>query len=56
MLDEFKLHEVIAGNGWWGNKLAFQLGAKAFDLFNIRSLYVQTEFNFVRPYTYSHRA
>jgi len=56
MLDEFKLHEVLAGNGWWGNKQAFQLGAKAFDLFNIRSLYVQTEFNFVRPYTYSHRA
>ena len=55
MLDEFKLSEIRAGNGWWGNKQAFQLGAKAFDLFNIKSLYVQTEFNYVRPYTYSHR-
>ena len=54
MLDEFKLSEMMAGNGWWGNKQAFQLGIKAFDLFNIPSLYVQTEFNFVRPYTYSH--
>ena len=56
MLDEFKLSEVTSGNGWWANKQAFQLGAKAFDLFNIKSLYVQTEFNFVRPYTYSHRS
>ncbi len=56
MLDEFKLSEVQAGNGWWGNKQAFQLGAKAFDLFAVRSLYVQSEFNFVRPYTYSSRS
>ncbi|MFZ4400151.1 MAG: hypothetical protein ACOYO1_08965 [Bacteroidales bacterium] len=55
MLDEFKLHEILSGNGWWGNKQAFQLGIKAFDILNVPSLYFQTEFNFVRPYTYSHR-
>ncbi len=55
MLDEFKLSEIRSGDGWRGNKQSFQLGAKAFDLFNVKSLYVQTEFNFVRPYTYSHR-
>lgn len=54
MLDEFKINEITAGNGWWGNKQAFQLGAKAFDFLNIENLYLQTEYNFVRPYMYSH--
>ena len=26
MLDEFKLSELRAGNGWWGNKFGLQLG------------------------------
>jgi hypothetical protein len=56
LLDEFKFSEATSGNGWWANKQAFQLGAKAFDLFKVRSLYLQTEFNYVRPYTYSHRS
>lgn len=55
LLDEFKLKEVISGNGWWANKQAFQLGLKSFDVFKIKNLYFQTEFNSVRPYTYSHR-
>ncbi|TAH43422.1 MAG: hypothetical protein EYC69_02610 [Bacteroidetes bacterium] len=55
MLDELLLDEVRAGNGWWGNKQAFQLGVKTFDLFRIKNLNLQTEFNFVRPYTYQHR-
>jgi hypothetical protein len=54
MLDEFKIHEVLSDSGWWGNKQAFQLGLKSFDLFNIKNLYFQTEINYVRPYTYSH--
>ncbi len=54
MLDEFKIKEVLAGNGWWGNKQAVQLGVKAFDLLNVKNLYVQTEYNYVRPYMYSH--
>jgi hypothetical protein len=56
LLDEFKLHEILAGNGWWGNKQAFQLGIKSFDLFNLRNLSFQTEFNYARPYTYSHES
>ena len=55
MLDEFLLAEVRSGNGWWGNKQAFQLGYKSFHLFGIKNLNVQTEYNFVRPYTYQHR-
>ncbi len=55
ILDEFKFEEVTAGNGWWGNKQGFQLGFKTFDPFRIKNLYFQTEYNWVRPYTYSHR-
>ncbi|MCX6296951.1 MAG: hypothetical protein NTX97_12995 [Bacteroidetes bacterium] len=54
LLDEFSLKEVKAQNGWWGNKQAFQLGLKSFDLFQITRLNFQTEFNYVRPFTYSH--
>jgi hypothetical protein len=54
LLDEFLLKEMIAGKGWWGNKYALQIGLKAFDLFGIKNLYLLTEFNYVRPYTYSH--
>jgi len=54
MLDECQVHQVLAGKGWWGNKQAFQLGVKSFDLFSVKNLYLQTEFNYVRPYTYSH--
>lgn len=54
LLDEFVLKEVIADSGWWGNKQAFQLGFKSFDLFRVKGLNFQTEFNYVRPYTYAH--
>jgi hypothetical protein len=55
LLDEFKLSEVRAGNGWWGNKFGFQLGAKYIDAFKIKNLDLQLEHNRVRPFTYSHR-
>ncbi|MFH2141662.1 MAG: hypothetical protein ABIJ97_04525 [Bacteroidota bacterium] len=55
VLDEFKLLEIKAKNGWWGNKYGFQFGIKSFDIFKIEGLYLQTEYNFVRPFTYSHR-
>lgn len=54
VLDEFLLKEVLARNGWWANKQGLQLGFKSFDLFRISNLYLQAEFNYVRPYTYSH--
>ncbi|WP_291910801.1 hypothetical protein [Chitinophaga sp. CB10] len=55
-LDEFKLKEVFGGNGWWANKQSWQLGFKSFDLFNVRNLDLQGEYNAVRPYTYSFRS
>ncbi|MBL0328189.1 MAG: hypothetical protein IPP64_01910 [Bacteroidetes bacterium] len=66
LLDEFLLKEVVADLkhairkdttakwGWWANKQAFQIGFKSFDLFRIKNLNFQTEFNYVRPFTYSH--
>jgi hypothetical protein len=54
LLDEFKIDEVRAGNGWWANKQAVQFGLKYFDAGGIRNLYVHTECNYVRPYTYQH--
>lgn len=51
-LDEFKFSEVTAGNGWWANKYTVQLGAKVIE--PIPGLFLQGEFNFARPYTYTH--
>ncbi|WP_345157091.1 hypothetical protein [Pontibacter saemangeumensis] len=55
MLDEFLLKEVKAGNGWWANKQAGQLGAKYIDAFGLGNLDLQGEVNIIRPYTYQHR-
>ena len=67
ILDEFLLKEIKADlnkylnpddpsivSGWWANKYGFQVGFKTFDLFKIKNLAFQTEYNFVRPFTYSH--
>ena len=54
ILDEFKLDEMRNGSGWWANKYGWQLGFKSYNTFNLKNLYFQTEFNWVRPYTYSH--
>jgi hypothetical protein len=53
-LDEFVLKEILARKGWWGNKQAWQLGAKYINAFGIRGLKLQAEYNEVRPYTYTH--
>jgi hypothetical protein len=55
LLDEFKLSEIKAGNGWWANKYGMQIGAKYIDAFGIPNLDFQLEHNRVRPFTYSHR-
>lgn len=52
LLDEFKLSEL--SKKWWGNKFAFQMGAKYIDAFGIDNLDLQLELNRVRPFTYSH--
>jgi hypothetical protein len=54
VLDEFVAREFLGKNGWWGNKYAWQLGAKWIDAAGISNLDLQLEANQVRPYTYSH--
>lgn len=54
ILDEFYLKEITAGKGWWANKYGYQIGLKSFNTF-IPNLTVQTEYNWVRPFTYSHQ-
>jgi len=54
MIDEFNLRELKANTGYWSNKYGYQLGAKTFDLFGIKHIDIQGEYNRVRPFTYSH--
>ena len=56
LIDEFSSGDVFGGKKSWKNKLGFQLGAKYFDAFNVENLYLQAEYNQVRPYTYSHNS
>jgi hypothetical protein len=52
LFDEFNFGQLKQGNSW-ANKWAFQTGVKATDIFGIKNLYLQGEFNIVRPFTYS---
>ncbi|MBE2245678.1 MAG: hypothetical protein IAE67_00345 [Candidatus Competibacteraceae bacterium] len=56
LLDEFLLQYVLGNpqKGWRANKQGFQIGYKYFHMFGLRNLNFQTEFNYVRPYTYQH--
>ncbi|MBK7231024.1 MAG: hypothetical protein IPH93_01800 [Saprospiraceae bacterium] len=55
LLDELVVGKLFSESGtWWGNKYAFQFGVKSIDLFGVRYLDFQAEFNIVRPYTYSY--
>ncbi|MAW21192.1 MAG: hypothetical protein CMD16_02205 [Flavobacteriales bacterium] len=54
ILDEFSINDLRQQNGFWGNKMGYQLGYKIFDPFKITGLTLQTEYNYVRPYTYAH--
>lgn len=56
MLDELLLDEVRSGRGWWANKQGIQVGFKSFEVLGAKGLNIQSEVNFVRPYTYTHRS
>ncbi|UBM57936.1 hypothetical protein LAG90_14095 [Marinilongibacter aquaticus] len=53
VLDEFNAKEEKK-NGWYGQKNAGQLGMKYINFLGIRQLDAQVEYNYARPYTYSH--
>lgn len=54
LLDEFSLSDVKAQNKSWKNKFGYQIGVKKYNIFNIKNLNFQLEYNRVRPYVYSH--
>ena len=54
VVDEFSFGK-ISDLGYWGNKFGFQIGAKYFDAFHVKDLFLQAELNTVRPYTFAHR-
>ena len=54
MIDEFSSANIFSTNESYKNKIGLQLGAKYFNAFNVENLYLQLEYNRVRPYTYSH--
>ena len=56
IIDEFSSSDIFGGEGSYKNKIGYQLGAKYYDAFGLKGLYLQAEYNRVRPYTYSHNS
>ncbi|HWY38831.1 MAG TPA: hypothetical protein VNY73_09750 [Bacteroidia bacterium] len=54
VIDEFNYEQIRMFKHWWGNKQGFQVGFKYLNVFGVKNLSLQGEFNYVRPYTYSH--
>ncbi len=54
IIDEFSSSDIFSGDGSYKNKIGYQLGLKYYDAFGLKNLYLQIEYNRVRPYTYSH--
>ncbi|MDX1462117.1 MAG: gliding motility protein RemB [Marinirhabdus sp.] len=54
IIDEFSSGDVFGGEQSWKNKYGYQIGAKYYDAFGLNGLYLQAEYNRIRPYTYSH--
>jgi len=56
IIDEFSSSDIFGGEGSYKNKIGYQIGAKYYDAFGVDGLYLQAEYNRVRPYTYSHNS
>ena len=54
ILDEFFLAEIKAHSKWWANKYGGQFGVKGRFTENANKLFYRLEYNFARPFTYSH--
>ncbi|RED48689.1 gliding motility protein RemB [Seonamhaeicola aphaedonensis] len=54
ILDEFSLSDIKGGEKSWKNKYGYQIGIKYYNAFKVDNLFLQLEYNRVRPYTYSH--
>lgn len=56
VLDEFRVKDLLAGQGAWTNKFAVQVGGKYLDALGVANLDFQGEINLARPFTYSHQS
>jgi hypothetical protein len=56
VMDELTVKEFIGFNGYYANKQSYQFGMKSYNCFGIKNLFLQSEFNLVRPYMYSHHS
>ncbi|MDW8302229.1 MAG: capsule assembly Wzi family protein, partial [Bacteroidia bacterium] len=54
VLDDYNVGNRKYGKGWWGNKYAYQLGAKYINVLGVRNLDVAVEYTRIRPYTFGH--
>jgi hypothetical protein len=54
IIDDFFLAEIKNKTGWWANKYGAQLGIKGQLKPKQDSYFYRIEYNFARPYTYSH--
>jgi hypothetical protein len=54
LIDEFSVGDIFSNDGSWKNKLGYQLGIKYYNAFGVYNLYLQAEYNQIKPYTYSH--
>ncbi|MGO1243618.1 MAG: gliding motility protein RemB [Sphingobacterium sp.] len=54
LLGEFTAKEFFGGDGYAHNKWGAQVGARGYDIFNVKHLNFLAEYNVVRPYTYQH--
>lgn len=54
IFSEFKISELRAGDGWFGNQWGLQAGARYIDAFGLRNVDLLAEVNLMRPYVYGH--
>ena len=54
ILDEFVLSEIRAKSKWWANKYGGQFGVKGRAAKGNHQFFYRLEYNFARPFTYSH--
>ncbi len=55
VMDDLNLSKSKEGKGFFQQKYGYQIGIKSFNLFGVKNLFVQAEYNQVRPYTYAHK-
>lgn len=55
LIDEFSVGN-LSNLSDWRNKFGIQGGMKLFNVFDVKNLYLQGEFNYARPYTFAHKS